>query len=482
MHALFAEGRNALRSAVCSFFGGILLAILVSVGIGAPQAVSAVGACSFSCAVTLGASAQNCTETAPPYSTCSAQCTQLCGAIGMTYDTRDPSLQSTCSAGSEIGLGRPVGRCSPCLCMPTTALTCAPTSGPSQECGTACTNTCRAAAASVTAAQGAGSNIACAAAPVPQCVEVSRSGEIYLCRACITRCLADTTGSSQPAPRTCYTQCSSTSNPICVGVSEAEAGVTSGVVSGSGDSRSRIQSGTSAAANEAASLPPGACVQRAIAADAANNSLIRMAEATFGAASTTWTCRRVCSQQEQGGCVLGGCPGDASVRCCAPSLGIPVAQQCGARGAATDGGAASGEGAPSTGGAGTDAPPSGGSGAPGTTPSGGGVTNQVVGSSHVQADSGGLTRLILPSCIEDGGCQISDVFQVGLNLIRFLFGLAGVLLLVVFVYAGIEFLIAGDAGSVKTATDRIKKALIGLFFMFFGYTLVNFLVGMFVNA
>lgn len=98
------------------------------------------------------------------------------------------------------------------------------------------------------------------------------------------------------------------------------------------------------------------------------------------------------------------------------------------------------------------------------------------------ADSGGLTRLILPSCIEDGGCQFSDIVQVGLNLVRFLFGLAGVLLLVVFVYAGIEYLVAGDASSVKSAEDRIKKALLGLFFMFFGYTLVNFMVGLFVRA
>ena len=98
------------------------------------------------------------------------------------------------------------------------------------------------------------------------------------------------------------------------------------------------------------------------------------------------------------------------------------------------------------------------------------------------ADSGGLTRLILPTCIEDGGCQFSDIVQMGLNVIRFLFGLSGVLLLVVFVYAGIEYLIAGDAASVKSAEDRIKKALIGLFIMFFGYTLVNFLVGLFLGV
>jgi len=72
--------------------------------------------------------------------------------------------------------------------------------------------------------------------------------------------------------------------------------------------------------------------------------------------------------------------------------------------------------------------------------------------------------------------------QLGLNLVRFLFGMAGVLLLVVFVYAGIEYLIAADASSVKSAEDRIKKAVTGLFLMFFGYTLVNFLVGLFVNA
>ena len=395
-----------------------------------------------------------------------------------------------------------MSQCIPCMCVPQVSFSCLRThSGPGvepgegNECPTRCAETCSTARYRdrLTAAQV--TSVSCSETYPGICVEIAASPETRLtsCRSCIERCrnASDAYGSI-PTAAHCYEGCSTSGDSACTGVPQEQAvqglAGTNGAVSGAGGGRSRIQSGTTASTSEAASLPPGACVQRAIAADAANVSLIAMSETTFGAASTTWMCRRVCSEQEQAGCVTGGCPGDATVRCCVPSLGIPLATQCGGRGATTSGAAADGSTGGTTGGATEGGATEGGtsnSGTPGSSgaaDSSGGTRSSTVGSSNVAADSGGLTRLILPSCIEDGGCQFSDIIQVGLNLVRFLFGLAGVLLLVVFVYAGIEYLIAGDASSVKSAEDRIKKALLGLFFMFFGYTLVNFMVGLFVRA
>ena len=94
-----------------------------------------------------------------------------------------------------------------------------------------------------------------------------------------------------------------------------------------------------------------------------------------------------------------------------------------------------------------------------------------------------LSRIALPVCIEGGNCQVQDIFQTALDLIRFLFGAAGVLLFVVFIYAGVEYLLADVVASfsVKSAKERLGKAVTGLVIMFFGYTIVKFLVNLFIN-
>lgn len=489
MHALFDWVKNHLAKVAATAFvvGVAILGQQV-------QPAQAVGSCSFACQAQIRPFA--CSSSTD----CENNCRTTCSALGLTVT---PGTAGTCDRTVHLS-GSP-GACTPtCTCTPQVILECErdPTLGTGGtnlgidgECATQCNNTCSTARFRDRLGRAFVTEVSCASRPSINCVEPeARTGQLAVCQLCIRNCINGAAISGTVGvPSDCYSTCRQTNgqNAACNGVPMEAATAdfnSSGAVGGSSGRRSRIQSGTTASASEAASLPPGACVQRAIAADAANVSLIAMSEATFGAASSTWTCRRVCSEQEQNGCVTGGCPGDASVRCCAPSLGIPPATQCGGRGATTPGAAADG----STGGT-TDGGTTGGSteggasnsgtpGSSGATDSSGGTRSSTVGSSSVAADSGGLTRLILPSCIEDGGCQFSDIIQVGLNLVRFLFGLAGVLLLVVFVYAGIEYLIAGDASSVKSAEERIKKALLGLFFMFFGYTLVNFMVGLFVRA
>ncbi len=497
MLALFDWVKNQLAKVAATVFV-VAVAILGQ----QVQPAQAIASCSFSC-LTRPASTVTCNpapDLAPETNRfCTQQCTDSCRALGMTVRS---GFQGRCIP-RDGGL---MSQCIPCMCVPQVSFSCLRThSGPGvepgegNECPTRCAETCSTARYRDRLGAAQVASVSCSDTYPGICVEIAASPETRLasCRSCIGRCrdASDAYGSI-PTAAHCYEGCSTSGDSACTGVPQEQAvqGLTgpSGTVSGSGERRSRIQSGTTASTSEAASLPPGACVQRAIATDAAIVGRIEQIEIAFGVTSSTFTCRRVCAEQERGKCVVGGCPGDASVQCCSPDSGAPPATQCGGRGATTSGAAADGGTGGTAGGAteggamggSTDSSASNGgtSGSSGATDSSGGTRSSTVGSSSVAADSGGLTRLILPSCIEDGGCQFSDIIQVGLNLVRFLFGLAGVLLLVVFVYAGIEYLIAGDASSVKSAEERIKKALLGLFFMFFGYTLVNFMVGLFVRA
>lgn len=449
-----------------------------------PASQVEAGSCSFRCQIRYSENSP--TSQCASDQDCVNNCQTQCQAQGMRPDSSRP----TCGAVP----GRDTRMCNGCYCIPQVQITCNPADGGDSTCTDACrTRYCE----SITPLRPPANIISCYTGSVtnltPRCVEST----VDLCRGCIRECIAGAASlGTRALPADCYNTCRQSATagslPVCNGVpqEQAIAGLTtdaSGAVSGSGERRSRIQSSNAAASQqEAARLPAGACVQRAIAQNSALTSIVATIENSMQAASSTWTCRRVCSEQEQSTCVQGGCPGDSTIRCCPPALGIPVGQQCGARGTGAAAGGGTDTPAPATGGA-----SEGGSADQGSSNSGsrsaGGATGGTpsdgrVGSASVSADSGGLTRLILPACVEDGACQFSDIIQAGLNLVRFLFGLAGVLLLVIFVYAGIEYLIAGDAASVKTAEERIKKALIGLFFMFFGYTLVNFLVGLFTRA
>lgn len=442
------------------------------------------GSCSFRCQIRYSENGP--TSQCASDQDCVNDCQSQCQAQGMRPDSRRP----TCGAVP----GRDLRMCNGCYCVPQVQVTCNPTDGGDATCADACRSTyCE----SRTAPRPPANSIGCYTGSVPTLTPRCVESTVELCRGCIRECIATTASmGTRAVPADCYNACRRAATgdtlPVCNGVpqEQAIAGLTtdaSGAVSGSGERRSRIQSSNAAASQqEAARLPAGACVQRAIAANSALTSIIATIENSMQAASSTWMCRRVCSEQEQSTCVQGGCPGDSTIRCCPPALGIPVGEQCGARGTGAGVAGSTDTPTPASGGASEGGSVGQGSNGSGSGSTGGstdsGSNDGRVGSASVSADSGGLTRLILPACVEDGACQFSDIIQAGLNLVRFLFGLAGVLLLVIFVYAGIEYLIAGDATSVKTAEDRIKKALIGLFFMFFGYTLVNFLVSLFTRA
>lgn len=458
-----------------------LFALVAAVGVASlPVSVDAAS-CSFQCAILYN-------ETAGAPSSCSTNqdCATDCRRQCRNFEWYPSTTAPTCT---PLAGRSGAGVCTGCNCIPNRIIECPVGEEGNGSCGRDCFTLCGPEGTGGRAVLSPAQRIACRARnPSPTCVASNADN----CRTCVRDCMNGAAMSgSAGVPSECFRACESTAQgeaaPACRGIPQEQAiqGLTSapdGAISGSGERRSRIQSGVSPSASEAAALRPGECADRAARADAANASLIRMVEAQDPSyASTTWTCRRMCSNTQESSCVQGGCPGDSTIRCCPPALGIAPTLQCGAAGATNgatpgaNGGTTSDTSSNSTGDAGSS-----NTGGTNTGSAGGGST--VVGASNIVADSGGLTRLILPSCIEDGSCQLSDFMQLGLNLVRFLFGMAGVLLLVVFVYAGIEYLIAADASSVKSAEDRIKKAVTGLFLMFFGYTLVNFLVGLFVNA
>lgn len=478
-------------------FGGLAFAFVFGVLLVTAPSVSAAS-CSFHCSINYSdapGAASSCTPVSGDAddAQCANNCRAQCQNLGWY-----PAGRAVCASRTgRDGFGVCVG----CECTPRLIMACDVGSAGDASCATDCGSACNADNLPRRLLNPA-SGISCrTSAPTPRCV----AAQTDICRECVNRCLSQSAGfGTAGVPADCYRGCLDTTSegrtaPDCQGVPQEQAiqGMTSapsGAVSGSGERRSRITSGVSPSASEAARLAAGECATRAVRADAANASLIRMVEAQDASyASTTWRCRRVCSNTQESSCVTGGCPGDSAIRCCpeAMNIGTSPTQQCGDVGASNGGtdsgtpGAAGGTqgGDPSS--SGGDTGSSGGAGTSGSSSGGsnsGSSGSSVVGASSVSADSGGLTRLILPACVEDGACQFSDLVQVALNAVRFLFGLAGVLLLVAFVYAGIEYLIAGDAASVKSAEDRIKKAVLGLFIMFFGYTLVSFLVGLFVRA
>lgn len=310
-------------------------------------------------------------------------------------------------------------------------------------------------------------------------VPVAKADRLSDCRAAIAGCVeqGEITGDTR-LPADCY-QSATAPGGLCVDVPR-EAALDAPPVAAGAVSGSNIQPVNPSVTNQnLAAMRPGECVTAALARDASLQTTITSIEASSQAERDTWTCRRLCSTNLAASCVTGGCPGtDTAIACCPPALGSRPGDQCGATGATAGAGTANPVPAGSTGGA---TPPAAGTASTGGGAAGGAAANTRVGATSVSGVSGGLSRLVLPSCTSDGSCQISDFIQMALNLVRFLFGLAGVLLLVVFIYAGMEYLLADTVTTVKSAEERIKKALLGLFFMFFGYTLVNFLVGVFLG-
>lgn len=66
------------------------------------------------------------------------------------------------------------------------------------------------------------------------------------------------------------------------------------------------------------------------------------------------------------------------------------------------------------------------------------------------------------------------------NIFNVVLAAAGVITVVVIVWAGIQFMIArGDPEKVKTARNNIRYSVIGLVIVIFSFVILNFVIGKF---
>jgi len=74
-------------------------------------------------------------------------------------------------------------------------------------------------------------------------------------------------------------------------------------------------------------------------------------------------------------------------------------------------------------------------------------------------------------------CDLNDFVRIGINAVQLIFGLAGSLALIFFIYGGIIWVISGgNPDRVKKGLDAIKNAVIGLVIIFASYMIINFTV------
>jgi len=84
----------------------------------------------------------------------------------------------------------------------------------------------------------------------------------------------------------------------------------------------------------------------------------------------------------------------------------------------------------------------------------------------------------LPDCAFAGSCtNVNDLVELAVNIAEFLFGIIGVLALLMFVYGGFMIVIsAGSPERVKTGQGALVGAVIGLVISFSAYLLISFVL------
>jgi hypothetical protein len=72
---------------------------------------------------------------------------------------------------------------------------------------------------------------------------------------------------------------------------------------------------------------------------------------------------------------------------------------------------------------------------------------------------------------------ISSISDLATNILKTIIGLVGVIALVMFIYGGILWMTsAGSAEQIKKGKDTLLWAILGLAFIFFSYSLLQFLL------
>jgi hypothetical protein len=80
-------------------------------------------------------------------------------------------------------------------------------------------------------------------------------------------------------------------------------------------------------------------------------------------------------------------------------------------------------------------------------------------------------------CRDMGKCSLDQILQIFVNIVTFILGISGSVVLLMFVYGGFMWVTSrGEAKHVQTGKDAMVRSLIGFTIIVLSYSLINFLV------
>ncbi len=98
---------------------------------------------------------------------------------------------------------------------------------------------------------------------------------------------------------------------------------------------------------------------------------------------------------------------------------------------------------------------------------------------QLQSSQQAVNTASLSAGVQEG----ADLITIIGRIINVALGFVGVVLLIIILYSGFEYMTAGGTPEkVQNATKRIKNAIIGLLIVFFSFAIVNFILGYFTGS
>lgn len=80
-------------------------------------------------------------------------------------------------------------------------------------------------------------------------------------------------------------------------------------------------------------------------------------------------------------------------------------------------------------------------------------------------------------CQDMGKCSLDQILQIFVNIVTFILGISGSVVLFMFVYGGFMWVTSrGEAKHVQTGKDAMVRSIIGFTIIVLSYSLINFLV------
>lgn len=80
-------------------------------------------------------------------------------------------------------------------------------------------------------------------------------------------------------------------------------------------------------------------------------------------------------------------------------------------------------------------------------------------------------------CQDLGKCSLDQILQVFINVVTFILGISGSVVLLMFVYGGFMWVTSrGEAKHVQTGKDTMVRAMLGFAIIVLSYSLINFLI------